>query len=135
MADHEIGGTVFTLLQGEVPRIRPEIEVITKPGEDGHRRRNLGLRSPQFKLTSISTHASKDTARATFVVYTDKITGGAQELIKDGYNYTTDADDDYEVVVVDVRLLDLSKKACIAGTSNTWQMTCEWTLLLVPDTP
>lgn len=135
MADHEIGGTVFTMLKGEVPRLRPEIEVITKPGEDGHRRRNLGLRSRQFKLESLSTHSSKNTARATFKVYTDKIADGDQQLIKDGYNYSTDPTDTFEVVVVDVRLLDLSQKACIAGTTDTWQMRCEWTLLLVVTTP
>jgi hypothetical protein len=127
-------------MTGEVPVIRVETEVIRKPGEDGHIRRRLGERSPEFTLKTGGSYASKTAARQALTVFSDMIddTPGNDlgwGLIKDGYNYTNPNAafvQEYQLAVLDVTQERLKYFSCISGTSNNWWLECNWKLLLIP---
>ena len=129
-----IGAHTFAYLKGNVPAITGAVEVIETPGEDGYIRRRIGLRTPPFQLQSGGHYATKTAARNAFQIFADMYddVGSPYTLIKDGVNYTTGPTTKYRVNVLQVELLSLEQKACIAGTSDRWWMVVSWTLLLVP---
>lgn len=139
---HRIGPHTFAYMFGEVPVITDAVEVIQKPGEDGHILRRVGKRAPTFELRTQGAYATKDDARAAFQTFGEMVgvepglppdVGEiAYTLEKDDFNYTTDPLTKYRVQILEVRQDRLTKKACIAGTSNTWWLECSWSLILVP---
>ena len=128
----QIGPHIFDYLVGNVPSIQQEIEVITKAGEDGHRRRRIGRRSETFRLETLGTYSTVTAARLAFAVFSAMPDGPSQGLIKDGHNYTVN-NENVKVAILHVQQLELQKKACIAGTDNLWLLRVEWTLRLVPN--
>jgi len=126
-----IGPHNFVHLLGNVPVIQQRIEVLTKPGEDGHRRRRLGTRSTNFTLESMGTYDSRNEAREALSVFGQMPDGAAVPLTKDGFNHTTDNDEEVKVAVLHVRQLELRKTAGNT-TGRDWLLRCEWSLRLVP---
>lgn len=133
MADYQIGTHTFQLLEGAVPARQVAIEVITKRGEDGHVRRQIGDRSDQFSVIGKQHYPDFTNARNAFEAYTDTTVGGIQTFCKDGVNFAS-LIEPYGVVVVKVDLRSMEKHHCIAGTTNTIWLESIWNLLLVPFT-
>ena len=135
MAVHKIGGQSFAYMFGNVPAIKDEIELIQKPGEDGHIRRRLGRRSPLFELRAQNIFATQVVARNAFDAYVDMIVGPGTDLawglIKDDVNYSS-GNNPYLVSVMGVKLNELQKKSVIAGYSGKWFMEVVFNLVLVP---
>ncbi len=131
---NKIGPHTFQLIRGNIPIITQEIEVISKPGEDGHIRRQVGLRSPVFDLETQGTYATETAARNAFEVFGAMKTSFAVGLEKDTVDYDAGPTVPYEVQVLDVVQAELTKKACITGTTNRWLLRCVWTLILIPYT-
>lgn len=136
-----IGPHTFLHMFGEVPVRRPEVEVITKPGEDGHIRRLVGVRSKTFEVRTLGSYEHKPAARNALEVFAGLIDDPPQIFRKDGVDYTAGTDTGspgvlstkYRVSVLDVSETSLQKKACIAGTPNLWLLECNWQLILVPE--
>ena len=126
-----IGSHNFLFLLGNVPVIQQQVEVLTKPGEDGHRRRRIGFRSPNFTLESHGTYDSRNEARHALVQFALLVDGPAVALEKDGFNHTTDTDEMVNVAVLRVEQLSLQKTASNT-TDRDWLLRCRWTLRLVP---
>ena len=83
-----IGPHNFLLLRGNVPIRRTELEVIAKPGEDGHLLRRIGDRSQIFELESHGIYLSKGYAGNAFEVFGDMIDLPPQTFGKDGVIYS-----------------------------------------------
>jgi len=130
-----IGANTFLHMWGNVPKIAAVVEVITKPGEDGHIRRRVGDRSPVFDLRTLGTYSSKGNARTAFEILADLAALAPQTLEKDGVNYSTAAasQDRVLVSVLAVEQNSLMRKSAITGTSNKWVLDLKWTLILVPN--
>ena len=134
MAVNSIGIRTFVFLLGEVPVIQQDIGVLVKPGEDGHRRRRMGLRSTDFTLESHQTFATDAAAREALILYADLLEGTAQELIQDDYNFETSVaapEDAVKVAVLHVEPIETRLTSCNT-TGSPWLLRCEWTLRLVP---
>ena len=135
---HQIGPYNFAWMSGSVPTISQAVEVIKKPGEDGHIIRRKGMQSPTFTLQTGAHGLSQEAGRSTFEGYRGLIGESPSDgslgwgLCKDDYNYTNNLAANYYVHVLDVQLDELKKYACIAGTTNTWWLRCTWTLILLP---
>ena len=134
MADYQIGTHEFQLIEGAVPARQVMVEVITKRGEDGHVRRQLGDRSDQFTVIAKQHYPTFADARNGFETYTDLTAEGTQTFIRDGVNYST-LSEPYGVVVVKVDMRSMRKHHCISGTTNTIWLESSWTLILVPFGP
>lgn len=133
MADHQIGPHEFQLIEGAVPARQIMVEVITKRGEDGHIRRQLGDRSEQFTVIGKQHYPSLTAARNGFETYTDLTDEGIQVFVKDGVNYSSLLEP-YGVVVVKVEMRSLRQHHLISATTNVAWLESSWTLLLVPFT-
>ena len=126
---NSIGPHSFIFLLGNVPVIQQQIEVLTKPGEDSHRLRRRGLRSPNFNLESHGTYSSQSDARAALNVFAEMVDEEAVGLEKDDFDHA--GLEQVEVAILNVEQLSLMKTASNT-TGRDWLLKCRWTLRLTP---
>ena len=126
----------FTVMVGQVPHIAGGTEIIERPGEDGYILRKIGLRAKPFQVQTTKTFADEITGINEKLLYSQLQANenGPWNFIKDGLNWSTEPTltQRYGVWVLEIDDIDFSRKPCISGTTNRWQMELTWTLLLAP---
>ena len=127
---NQIGPNYFLSLDGGVETIKPENELLRRPGVPGVGLLLTGIRGRDFTDRSRVDAATVQAAEDMYVDYTNLI-GTLQPVAQYGKEFT---DYGYGFLVRDVRKLELRALSLFVGGLNPpsfgW-LVCEWTLVCV----